>query len=551
MPRRSGALFWLSIVMGSALAGVIGPLVYEGFLHLWTLMKEGLEKSPASVLIFPLLGVLASYLLVDTFAKTRVTGSATGMMIANYHTGGKMSLRDSVVKSVASIATVGFGGTAGPEAPGIFLGAGMTQAIARLLRVEGKSGRLLLAGAAAGLTSVFKTPVTGVLYALETPYTRELEKEPFLEAALAASVAYAISAALTGPSPILAVHARVAAGATTLLHSVAIGVLAGSYSLLFSKAYSAAGKLSSRLIAEGGFPAAVLAGGITLSLIGFVNPDGIGHGLTLLPSTVSGHLGVETLIILLVLRTVSVIVTLGFGGVGGLFLPTLVDGALIGALYSSLLGLGPISFYAMVGAASALAGCFKTLLAPVTLVAESAGIGLIVPVLLAAGASYTIALAAPLFRFQLPTAAREEELLLERLYLRLRGSRPLRETAARKVMMRSPLNVKLGDKLEDAMGLMVATGLRVLPVVDVEGRVTGQLSLEDITWLGDKQLRAPVSSAPLSRPLAVEGDSSLEELLGEMLTRGVHHAYIVDKGGRLLGVVSTMDIVRAMMPYLR
>ena len=537
---------WLAVALGGAAIGLLGALIFRSLYVLWRIVEGGFSRSPVAAVTFPLLGLLASYLLVDTFAVNKSLGSATGIVLAEYHTRGASSLRDSLVRAFAGIATVGFGGAAGPEGPGILIGPGVMQHLANFLGIRTRRERLTLAGAAAGLAGVLKTPATAILYALEVPFTRGIEKEPFLEVVLAATTSYAVSVALTGPLPLISVRMQPVPSPAALVWSAILGLVVGAYSFGFSKLYDLAGRASSATRLRGGFALTVLLGGASVGFLGLLYRPSIGPGLDVAEDVALGALAAQSLALLLILRSFTVTATLNFGGVGGLLTPVATNGAILGALYAKLLGLEPVSFYAIVGAAAALAGTYKLLLAPAAMAVEISGVGFMIPALLASAVSYAVSLPATLFKFQLTGSAREEA-FLRRIYSRLRGSQVLSRMRVSDIMGRAIHPLRLEDPLRKALDLMTSEGVDRLPVVDESGRLVGQLSIDDVLWLRGSRLDAPVSSAPLTSASTISSDAPLEEAIERMLASGASSLYVVAPDGTLMGELEGMAVVRALM----
>ncbi len=537
---------WLAVALGGAAIGLLGALIFRSLYVLWRIVEGGFSRSPVAAVTFPLLGLLASYLLVDTFAVNKSLGSATGIVLAEYHTRGASSLRDSLVRAFAGIATVGFGGAAGPEGPGILIGPGVMQHLANFLGIRTRRERLTLAGAAAGLAGVLKTPATAILYALEVPFTRGIEKEPFLEVVLAATTSYAVSVALTGPLPLISVRMQPVPSPAALVWSAILGLVVGAYSFGFSKLYDLAGRASSATRLRGGFALTVLLGGASVGFLGLLYRPSIGPGLDVAEDVALGALAAQSLALLLILRSFTVTATLNFGGVGGLLTPVATNGAILGALYAKLLGLEPVSFYAIVGAAAALAGTYKLLLAPAAMAVEISGVGFMIPALLASAVSYAVSLPATLFKFQLTGSAREEA-FLRRIYSRLRGSQVLSRMRVSDLMGRAIHPLRLEDPLRKALDLMTSEGVDRLPVVDESGRLVGQLSIDDVLWLRGSRLDAPVSSAPLTSASTISSDAPLEEAIERMLASGADSLYVVAPDGTLMGELEGMAVVRALM----
>lgn len=146
-----------------AAVGVVAAAVTVAFYLLYMLVSSLTWQALGySILIFVPLAFLAigiPYLLVKYFAKTKSTGSGTHAVLEAYHlTNGEIPLRDTIVKPIAAMITIGLGGSAGPEGPSLFAGGGIASALSRIFKVSpDRKRRLFIAGAAAGLAATFRT----------------------------------------------------------------------------------------------------------------------------------------------------------------------------------------------------------------------------------------------------------------------------------------------------------------------------------------------------------------------------------------------------------
>src|SRR5271165_6805554 len=186
-------------------------VVLGGLLHFH--MPPTLEGKPHAVtypwpwwlvLLVPAVGGLISGILVFTWAP-EAEGHGTDAMIKAFHKGGGLiRTRVPIIKAIASIITIGTGGSAGQEGPIAQIGAGFGSWLARLLRLPASDGRLLiLAGAAGGVGAIFRAPLGGALFAGEVLYSSTAFESAALLPCLASSiVAYSTFALFITPKPI-------------------------------------------------------------------------------------------------------------------------------------------------------------------------------------------------------------------------------------------------------------------------------------------------------------------------------------------------------------
>lgn len=219
----------------------------------------------------------------------------------------------------------------------------------------------------------------------------------------ASATSYLVFAALQGTEPFFPVSSE-ALTYRDLIASVLVGVAAG----LVARGFVALVRLVGDVEGRVGTLARVLIGGAALGTIGVISlwlfdaPLALGpayHGMAL---AAQGQFGLNLLLALLVLKMLATAVTAGSGGVGGLFFPTAMIGAVIGAIVGTIVP-GPASLFAVVGIASFLSAAYKVPLAGSTFVAETTGApGYIIPGLIAAAIGYLVSGSASLSQHQQP-----------------------------------------------------------------------------------------------------------------------------------------------------
>jgi len=556
LPQKADVEYYLLVVVIGGVVGIAVSLYYAAFAFLWGLVLPVIQDTHRLVFVFTTLGLAAAFVLVHAFAKTKTTGSGTHAVLETIHLrNGEMSLRDAIVKPVASILTIGMGGAAGLEGPSLVLGGGLASVIGRMNHLPFQRLRkVFLAGSAAGLSAIFKAPLTGILFALEIPYKRDLEKEVFIEASIASLTAFLVTVSILGPATIFQIGAVSGSyDLYVLFLCIVLGVVGGVYSFVFVKAFHLADRVGKKFLAGGGFGLLLLSGGLALGAIGYVKLDAIGIGYNVVTGLVQGTLAysVLALVSLLLLRLFSTVITLAFGGSGGLFIPSIVEGSILGALFSQL-ALGRVEpLFIAVGVAAVLAGTHKILLTPVAFVAETIGPTVIIPVLVASIVSYFASGSSSFFPLQPFGRMKEEGLALERIYSRVSNAAPklVSGLKAKDVMTSRPIVLNDDATIEDALGKFATVPYRVLPIVHASGPLIGYVNLEDILSAPKSMLKHPITEMYMSIPVTVSPEDPLPGIVGKIFEKEVDHIFVVNDDGQLLGVIAVIDIARKLVHY--
>jgi len=537
-----------------AAVGIVGAIatvaLYTLYLNIWSGTQLVLSHSDLFIFLFAFLALAVSFVLVKFFAESKFTGSGTHVVLETYHLkNGETSLRDTIVKPLASVFTMGFGGSAGPEGPSLLVGGGLASNIAKRLKVRiHYLRRIFIAGAAAGLTAVFRTPLTGILFALEIPYKSDLDMETFMEAVIATIPAYLISVLILGSERFFG---SVSGGEITLSDiglSLILGIICGLYAIFFTKLFSLVGNARISLRTKIGNLGLIIMGAVILGVIGYYSLFAVGVGLNFINEIVEGtSFTVAFVLAIVLLKTIATTVTLNFGGSGGLFFPTIVIGGGIGYAFSIASGNASNSiFFMAVGMAALLSGTHKILLTPTAFVVETLGGVYAVPALVASGMSYLVSRGSTFYTVQPRTRLKTEELAVERFFYKAQKAIPekLKQTVAADFMTAKPLYIPVGTTIIGALQDFEKTRLRVLPIVDGDMRVVGAVTVEDLGNVDAKHMNEELSDMLMHRPLTVGKDATLEEIAQLMMEKGEDHVFVVAEDETLIGVISGIDVVR-------
>lgn len=343
------------------------------------------------------LGGLLSGLIVYRWAP-EAEGHGTDAAISAYHTrGGEVRARTPLVKAVASALTIGSGGVAGREGPTAQIAVGLGGILARFGGLRGQERRiLLLAAMAAGLAAMFQAPLGMAIFSVEILYSGMVfESEALIYTVVSAVSAYAVRGFASGWSPIFAIPPNLAFTPFELGGFLILGVLAGGLGAVLPTLFYRVRDGFRRLPVPPHVKPAI--GGLLVGLLGAWIPSVLGTGYGWVELALAGQLGVFTLLAILALKGPAMALTIGSGGSGGVFAPTITLGAMLGAAVGAVLATAlpdaSISSpaFIVVGMAAVFAGAARTPLSTLIMVAEmTGGYGLIVPAMLANTSAFVV-----------------------------------------------------------------------------------------------------------------------------------------------------------------
>ncbi|WP_233579148.1 chloride channel protein [Tautonia sociabilis] len=519
--------------------------------------------------LVPAIGGLISGFLVFTWAP-EAEGHGTDALIRAFHRGGgQIRARVPLIKGVASVITIGTGGSAGSEGPIAQVGAGFGSFLARLLRLTPDERRLLmLAGAAGGIGAIFRAPLGGALFACEVLYmTAAMESAALLPCLASAIVAYSTFALFITPRPIFIVPALEFHGLPELPLFALLGIACAGVGWLYVRVfYGMRDHLFRPLPLPRHLKPAV--GGLLLGLLAVAFPQLLtgGYGwvqwgaIGLPPSlTLPGQsafepgMGVAMLLSLALLKTVATGLTISSGGSGGVFGPSIFIGGMLGGAVGQLLGaalpgldLNPAAF-ALVGMGGFFAGVSKTPLSSIVMVCEMSGsYSLLVPLMLVCGLNVGLSRRWTIYEEQVASPvdspAHQGDFVVDVLE-RLRVDQVRVRTEGLEV-------VPAATPFSQVVRRVARSTETLFPVVNEEGLLTGIFSLRDVrlALLGTANLGELVIADDIARPpLTVTPEDDLHTALKRMTELNVDELPVVPADGptRLIGLLGRKDLVKA------
>jgi len=353
-----------------------------------------LDRAPLWVIaVAPLAGLCLAALLLATVGGGATPSTADVYLQAFHDPSVRNSGRVVAARLSAAVATLGSGGPMGLEGPSLYIGGSIGAAVQRRMpRLFPDTDRrlLMVAGAAAGVAAIFKAPATGAVFALEVPYQGDLVRRMLLPALVASATGYLAFVAVNGTERLFPVVGEPAFDFRDLAGSLVLGVIAGLAARLFAAGLRRAKALNAtrhRALRIG-------VAGVGLAVIFATTRVLTGESLTVGPGyqTIDWALDPShatwLVVAVLVLRSLATIAEVAGGGVGGLFVPLVVGGALTGRALGGAVNALDTNLFVVVGIAAFLGAGYRVPLAAVMFVAETTGRpGFVVPGLLAAVAA--------------------------------------------------------------------------------------------------------------------------------------------------------------------
>ncbi|WP_321902373.1 chloride channel protein [Paraburkholderia tropica] len=369
----------------SALAAVIGALatlaafvllsLIHGFTNLFFFGQLSFaDRSPALntlgawVIVVPVVGGLIVGMMAR-FGSEKIRGHGIPEAIEAILFGkSRMSPKVAVLKPLSSGIVIGSGGPFGAEGPIIMTGGALGSLVAQCVRVTSAERKtLLVAGAAAGMTAVFGTPVAAVLLAVEL-LLFEWRPRSFLPVALACAVAGFTRAVFFGTEPLFALQTS-PPQAVALFSCVIAGLLSGALASGLSAALYKVEDLFGRLPLHWSWWPAI--GGLVVGIGGFIEPRALGVGYDVIGDLLHQHIVVQVAVALLVVKAIMWVVALGSGTSGGVLAPLLMLGAGLGTVLGHVLPGNEPALWPLVCMAATLGA---TLGAPLTAIVFAFGL---------------------------------------------------------------------------------------------------------------------------------------------------------------------------------
>ena len=521
-------------------------LAYYGRFSTETLTPAGAHPGLWSIPI-PVIGCLIIGLMAR-YGSEKIRGHGIPEAIEAIMIGkSRVSPKVAVLKPLSSAISIGSGGPFGAEGPIIMTGGAVGSLLAQMIHLSSTERKaLLVAGASAGMTAIFGTPLAAVLLAVEL-LLFELRPRSFLPVAVACAVAAAERTLLLDPAPLFAYAGGMAPSLPGVLGWGAIGLAAGLGSgALTALVYGCEDGFQKLPIHWMWWP---LLGGLVVGIGGVIEPTALGVGYGNIRHLLAGDLGWHAVLLLLAVKAVIWAVALGSGTSGGVLAPLLIFGGCIGALAQVVLPEAATGFWPLLGMAAMMGGTMRAPLTATLFAIELTGdSGAALPLLVACAMAHATTVLL-LKRSILTEKIARRGLHITREY----QTDPFDLAWVKDVMVRDVDTISSSWTAGETVDFFMVgddTRHKSYPVVDGEGRVLGMVSRADIlAWTrADSEIDRGMLLGILVRGSNVvtgHPDELVGLLADRMARSGVGRVPIVDEKGKLVGLVARKDLLCA------
>ena len=567
-------LLMLSVVVGglSGLAAVLlKTLVHVTNRWLLEFNIPTFVGGNLLILIYPAIGILLTILFVRYIVKGQIGHGLPSVLLSLSRKGGVLPARNMYSSLVASTLTVAFGGSVGLEAPIASTGSAIGSNIGRFFRLSAHDVKLLLGcGAAGAIAGIFKAPIAGVLFVIEV-FMFDMTATSILPLMLSAVSASTVAYFLMGNELQFAFNVVGETGLSQIPYYIVLGVFCAAVSLYFLRITDRVEEWFSRRRSQ---THRTVIGAVALGVMIFLFPPLFGEGYAFLTELLNGSdrmlfehsifsslsennwMVLAYLLVLILMKAVATATTIGCGGVGGTFGPSLIVGGMSGyfiCMLSNQLGFPEQSTanFALVGMAAVMTGVMHAPFMAIFLIAEiTGGYALMVPLLVASSVTYLCVSPFERHSIYARKLAEQGDLLTHD-----------KDTSAwqlmdmRKLIETNFVVVREEDKLRELVEAIKYSKRNIFPVLSDDDKFMGVILLDDVRHIiFQPELYDTTAVVDLMHPLS-EGDivrisDPPADVVNKFQVGNRYNLIVIDDDGFYLGFLSRANTFSAYRRFV-
>ncbi|WP_340154132.1 chloride channel protein [uncultured Winogradskyella sp.] len=560
-------VYILSILVGF-LAG-IGTVVLKNLTHYIRMLFElraFRNHHQALYFIFPIIGLLLVYIIKQTWLKKHIGHGISSTLYAISKLNGIIPKYNIYASLITAPLTAGFGGSVGLQGPAVSVGSALGSNAARFFHMNQKTRMLLIGCAAAGaMASMFKAPIAAIIFAVEI-FSLDIAFTSLIPLLLASVSAVVTSYFFLGTDNLLRFELTDKFQIYDIGFYVILAIITGLASVYFSKVFFAITNFFKQFKSRA---KRLLIGGLAIGTILYIIPALYGEGYGIMNNLLKGdHVAaigktpfnfdlsniwivIGLLLGISVFKAIAMTTTFGAGGVGGVFIPTLVMGSALGNAFAKIINNIGLDFsvsesnFTLIGMTGLMAGVLHAPLTAIFLIAEiTGGYELFVPLMIVSAISFSITkyyISNSIYTLKL---AERGELMTHD-----KDKNILMVLNIDKIIETNFIILKPEMTLREILNNAVAKSSRNhFPVVDNNNNFLGVIRLDDIRhMMFDTELYDKVDASSLmhgSADIIIYEKNSMNEIMDKFKTSGVWNLPVV-KNGKYHGYISKSKLLTA------
>lgn len=514
-------------------------------------------------LFYPLAGIVLTMIVAKYILKEKLGHGITQILFV-------ISKRSSIVKRtmmysrmVTSAITVGFGGSVGLEAPIVVTGSAIGSNLGQLTHLNYKKRTLLIAcGASGAISAIFNSPIAGVIFAIEVILT-DVTINKFIPILLSSVTGSLVSLSLLGDDLLFSFKLKDPFLAEHVHYYIFLGIACGIVSVHFTRLTYVIERLIKKVTNDW---SRAMVGGIGVALIVLTFPPIYGEGYATIKQLLNGNDEIifnnsliyegtdKTLVIItllfaiLVVKPVASALTIGSGGSGGIFAPSLFMGGIAGYLFAKTVNfILPITIstsnFTLVAMCGVMSGVLHAPLTAIFLIAEiTGGYELFVPLMLVSAISFIT-----INYFEKHSLYTKSLIEKGDLIQHDKDRQVLSLMKVNKIIESDLLTIKYDAKLEDMIKLIKKSKRNIFPVLNYDGGLEGIITLDDIREkMFDEEARQKIVVKEVMQlpPAEVHPDDSMQTVMNKFEVTQAWNLPVIDEG-QYIGFLSKSRIFNA------
>lgn len=557
-----------------AISCALAVIVLKSFAHnvfIFANYANKYLKLPYANSTFPIIGILLTVFVVRRFLDGSIEKGSSRILYAVAKKGGILPKKQMYAQIITSSLTVGLGGSAGLESPITITGAAFGSNYAQKYRLSQKDRILLLAcGVAAGIGAAFNAPIAGVLFAIEVVLT-DVSIAAFIPIIISAATGALVSTVVLSHDVLLSFNQEQNFNFRNTPYYILLGILAGLVSVYHARNFRRVEHYFSKF--KNNSYKKALFGASLLAVLIFFFPTLFGEGYesikslsankpqSLLDNTLLERYESKQWVLLafvgvvVFLKSFATGLTLGSGGNGGNFAPSLFVGSYLGFFVAKaihLLGLShslPIANFTIVGMAGILSGLFHAPLTAIFLIGEiTGGYDLMVPLMIVSSISFAVSKQFEKHSMDVKALADKGE-----VFTSDKDKNILQSIDFLKLVTIDVKTISMDKNLEPLVDFLTTSNQSIIPVLDDKDKLLGIIDFEYIRPIVFNSFRIKFTEVRevMTQPIEIINHDDGMETIMEKFEHSKQMVLPITKNGKFYGLVYKVDILEAYREKLK